>query len=99
MSQYELTQVLTDLRDEWHFFWIENQDQVVCTTLLNRQQAINFLEMIVQETIYPTEDCKIRNFPPQKIENLRISLGEGRAMMLNLGKGDVMLLLPAFILN
>ena len=51
MSQYELIQVLTDLRDEWHFFWFENRDQVVSTTLFNCQQAISFLEMIVQETI------------------------------------------------
>ena len=84
MSRYELTQLLTDLRDEWHFFWIENKDQVVSTTLLNRQEAINFLEMIVQETISPTEVWI----------SLRI-LGEGRATMLNQGKGDVMSLLPA----
>ena len=50
------------------------------------------ISTVVQETLSPTgisEVCKIRNFPSQKIENVRISLGEGRAMMSNWGKGDV----------
>ncbi|KAJ3267686.1 hypothetical protein HDV01_004445 [Terramyces sp. JEL0728] len=49
LSNFSVIVVLTDLKDDWHFFWLENPNKhdkhtaILCSTKVNRDLAIGYL--------------------------------------------------------